>query len=172
MKIILTILLSCLLCGCGYHVTGQSASLPGQTLHVYLPYIVNQTTEPYIETELVSRISQELARCRNYSEVGNGDQADAQLSVVISKYVRQAVSYDSSDDIAEYRIEMTINATLTNVADGAVLWSQSIGWRATYVTSADKMVQRDRERGAVAEVCQRLAAEILFQMQKRRSAAP
>ena len=172
MKILLTILLSCLLCGCGYHLAGQGGPSPGQVMHVYLPYIVNQTAEPYIESEIVSRISQEMAHYRNYSEVNSSEQAEAQLSVVINKYSRQAIAYDSLDNIAEYRVSITIIVTLSNVSDRSILWSQPIGWQATYTTTADKMAQRDRERQTVAEICQRLAGETLFQMHKNTPAMP
>ena len=167
MKIILTILLSCMLCGCGYHLAGQEELLSGQVLRVYIPYIINQTSEPYVETILVSRLSQEMARQKRYSEVRDKGQAEANLTVIVKNYNNKAISYDRNDEIAEYRVAVTVDAALIKISDAATLWSQQISWQASYATADDKMTQSDRERLAVEEICQRVAAEILFQMNKR-----
>ena len=171
MKLVLTILLSILLCGCGYQLAGQGTSLSGEPLKVYLPHVGNQTSQPYVDTLLVSSLSHELARSLHYSEVTAELGADRLLSVVITKYLRQALSYNSSDDIAEYRVTMTVDVLLTRSSDRSVLWKQAIDWQATYVTRDDKMAQSDSENLAVEEICQRLAAEIIYQMQQRSEPA-
>jgi len=153
-----------LLSGCGYHFAGQGGLLSGQIQRVRLPYIVNYTTEPYVETLLVSKVTDELGRA-GVSEVHSDREADAVLRISIQHYSNTALSYDADDEIAEYRVTMTVAASLVRAQGGEPLWQDVLSWDAAYATLSDKALQDDSEQEATAEVCQRLAEEILFQLQ-------
>lgn len=166
MRVVLAILICCLLGSCGYQLAGQGGSLSGQPAKVFVPHVVNQTAEPFIETSLTRQISREVARHRDYVEVGGEAAADLKLAVVIKGYQNAALSYDGNDDIAEYRVVMTVQVLLTSLADKSLVWSSQLSWRAAYSAADDKMNQSDKESAAVDEICQRLAEEIVFQLQK------
>ncbi len=163
MKLVLAILLSCLLCGCGYHLTGQGGSLSGQYSRLFIPNVSNQTSEPYLDSILTTQLSREIARQNNHTEVFSNDSADAKLLVRIRDFQNRAVSYDNNDDIAEYQVSITVDAELFERTGQPVGKPQTIKWQSVYSTSDDKMSQSDAEQAAVREVCQRLATEIFFQ---------
>jgi len=165
MRSLLVFALSLMLCSCGYHFA-EEGRLPGKVSRIYIPAVVNHSGEAYVETTLVSFISREFARYRGFSEVGNADLADAELDVTVNSLQLQAVSYDSNDDVAELNASLTIAARLTSPADQGILWSRQLSWQTTYVASDDKMVQEEGKQKAISELCQRLAEELLFQLQK------
>ena len=153
-----------LLSGCGYHFAGQGGHLPGGVSKVYVAPINNLTREPYLETILISRVTDEFARSRQITEVFNSAAAEAVLTLTIRKYSSQAISYDSQDDIAEYDSAITVDARLSRVASNQELWQQRISWKSSYSVSADKAVQDSAETKAIAEICQRLAEELRFRL--------
>ncbi len=163
---LLAVALSLLLGSCGYHLAGQGGTPPGQVAQVYLHHVINLTSEPYVETTLDSAVSREFARSRGFSESASLQAADAELKIVIKKLQIQAVSYDRDDDIAELAAIMTIDALLTSREGQGPPWHRQLSWQTTYVASDNKMNQSDRKQQAVAEICQRIAEELLFQLQE------
>ncbi len=153
-----------LLSGCGYHFAGQGGHLPGGVNKIYVAPINNLTSEPYLETRLISRVTDEFARSRQIVEVFNSAAAEAILTLTIRTYSRQAISYDSQDDIAEYDSAMTVDARLTGVESNQDLWQQRISWKSSYSVSSDKAAQDSAEAKAIAEICQRLAEELRFRL--------
>ncbi len=153
-----------LLSGCGYHFAGQGGHLPGGVSKIYVAPINNLTSEPYLETRLISRVTDEFARSRQIAEVFNSAAAEAILTLTIRGYSRQAISYDSKDNIAEYDSVMTVDARLARAESNQDLWQQSISWKSSYSVSSDKAAQDSAEAKAIAEICQRLAEELRFRL--------
>lgn len=138
--------------------------MPGGVSKIYVAPINNLTSEPYLETRLISRVTDEFARSRQIAEVFNSASAEAILTLTIRTYSRQAISYDSHDDIAEYDSAMTVDARLTRVKSNQDLWQQRISWKRSYSVSSDKAAQDSAEAKAIAEICQRLAEELRFRL--------
>ena len=150
--------------GCGYHFAGQGGHLPGGLSKIYVAPINNLTSEPYLETKLISRVTDEFARSGQIAEVFNSAAAEAILTLTIRTYSRQAISYDSQDDIAEYDSAMTVDARLIRVKSNQELWQQRISWKSSYSVSSDKAAQDSAEANAIEEICQRLAEELRFRL--------
>ncbi len=161
--LVLFLLLSCLP-GCGYHFPGQSGALPGGVEKLYLPLFVNKTAEPQLEYKMTSRVSEVFSRNSKISQVENPISAEATLLGTVRDYTTRALSYDSNDNIGEYRAKMVVEAVLQSVGTEQSLWQGTVSWSAEYSASEDKSLQEDLEQQAIDEITLRLAEEILYQL--------
>ena len=159
----LFILLFCL-SGCGYHFPGQSGALPAGVEKLYIPLFVNKTAEPQLENKITSRVSEVFSRNSKISQVENPSDAEAILLGTVSGYQTRALSYDSNDDIGEYRSTMIVDAVLRQIETEQLLWEGTVNWSAEYRADKDKSVQEDLEQQAIDEITLRLAEEIFYQL--------
>ena len=150
--------------GCGYHFPGQSGALPEGVEKLYIPLFINKTAEPQLEYKMTSRVSEVFSRNSKISQVEKSISAEAVLLGTIRDYTTRALSYNSNDNIGEYRSTMVVDAVLQQVETERSLWQGTISWSAEYSASEDKNLQEDLERQAVDEITLRLAEEILYQL--------
>jgi outer membrane lipopolysaccharide assembly protein LptE/RlpB len=160
----LTVLLLLTLLGCGYHFPDQR-TLPGGVRTLHIPLYQNRTAEPQIESLLTNDASLVLARNPQIIQLEDPTQAEAILQGVISSYKTAVVSYDSQDDISEYRVSLTLDVSLRAVTDGRLLWQGQMAWHEEYAADDDKNRQEDLERAAVEEISLRLAEELSSRLQ-------
>lgn len=159
-----TVLSLLLLAACGYHFPGSKQSLPGGVEKLYIPLFVNQTAEPRLEVLLSSAVSEVFVRRQNISQVSDPALAEATLEVKILAYESRALSYNQQDDISEYRSTIRAAANLRQLSDGRTLWRGEVAWSADYPAADDKSRQEDLEQGAIEEISQRLAEELLYRL--------
>ena len=152
------------LLGCGYHFPLQGA-LPGGVKRLHIPLYQNRTAEPQIESLLTNDASLVLARNPQIVQLDDPAQADAILQGVITSYKTTVVSYDSQDDISEYRVSLKLDVSLRAVSDGRLLWQGQLVWQGEYPADDDKNRQEDLERAAVEEISLRLAEELSSRLQ-------
>jgi len=150
--------------GCGYHFPGQSGALPEGVEKLYIPLFINKTAEPQLEYKMTSRVSEVFSRNSKISQVEKSISAEAVLLGTIRDYTTRALSYNSNDNIGEYRSTMVVDAVLQQVETERSLWQGTISWSAEYSASEDKNLQEDLERQAIDEITLRLAEEILYQL--------
>ena len=159
----LFVLMFCL-SGCGYHFPGQAGALPGGVEELYIPLFVNKTAEPQLEYQMTSRISEVFSRNSEISQVEKPIHAEATLVGTIRDYKTRALSYDSQDDIGEYRATMIVNAQLRQVETEQLLWEGTVSWSAEYSAVDDKSEQEGFEAQALDEITLRLAEELLYKL--------
>jgi len=150
--------------GCGYHFPGQSGALPEGVEKLYIPLFINKTAEPQLEYKMTSRVSEVFSRNSKISQVEKSISAEAVLLGTVRDYTTRALSYNSNDNIGEYRSTMVVDAVLQQVETERSLWQGTISWSAEYSASDDKNLQEDLERQAIDEITLRLAEEILYQL--------
>lgn len=150
--------------GCGYHFPGQSGALPEGVEKLYIPLFINKTAEPQLEYKMTSRVSEVFSRNSKISQVEKSISAEAVLLGTVRDYTTRALSYNSNDNIGEYRSTMVVDAVLQQVETERSLWQGTISWSAEYSASEDKNLQEDLERQAIDEITLRLAEEILYQL--------
>ncbi len=149
--------------GCGYHFPGQAGALPEGVEKLYIPLFVNKTAEPQLEYQLTSHVSEVFARNSKISQVESRDLAEATLLGTIRDYNSRALSYDSQDDISEYRSTMVVDIVLVQAVTEMVLMEKTVSWSAEYSADDDKSNQEGHEQEAVEELSLRLAEELLYQ---------
>ena len=60
------------------------------------------------------------------------DAAESILEGVLVRYLRKPFTYDQSDQVQEYKVEMDFEITLRNAKDNSEIWSERISQIATY----------------------------------------
>lgn len=158
------LLILLLLTGCGYHFAGQGGTLPGGVTQLQIPLVVNRSAEPLLENRLTDRLREVFARHPQIIQVDERDAAEARLLVVIEEYRSRALSYDSNDNISEYRANLIVDVTLEGTRPQQKLWSNRLNWTSDFSASADKGFQENLEDQAISEVTLRLAEDILYRL--------
>ncbi len=157
-------LLLMLLSGCGYHLQGRDAELPGGVKTLYIELLANATYKPFLENEVTNAVVERFSRNPRVQFVEDRNRADAILSGTITSYSSNALSFNRDDAISEYRSRMVLAAVLRRADNAEVLWKGNVGWAEEYRTSSDKTIQEDRENAAIQAIGQRLAEELYSRM--------
>ena len=148
-----------LLGGCGYRPEGRYLSAPEPpTLAVDL--LLNQTGRAFLENEVSNRVVERFARGTSYRLVASAADATLQLAGAVTAYTTTPAAYDRDDNIRLYRSSMTAQVTVSNVADGRVVWRGEMVETAEFAASADRAQQQANENTAVATLAERLADEV------------
>ena len=161
MRILITfIILPALLCGCGYHFGGETDQLPGGVRHLYVTLFDNQTQEAFLENMVTNRVIEKFARTGKIHIVEDKNAADGVLSGIISNYDRNAVTYNQSDTIIEYRSRIQCAAELRRVEDNSVLWKGTVSWDDEFMATVDREITEDLEAVTQEAIAKRLADEL------------
>ncbi len=150
--------------GCGYQFPGRGSSLPEDIRKVELALFANGTSQPSVETEFTSRLTDEFIRQGALGIVSSGSAADAVLSGKVESYRSRALSYDGRDKITEYRSEMTVSAALRRSSTGQILWKGRVSRFEEYSANPDRSVERDNEQRAIDRLSDRLAKDLYARM--------
>jgi len=164
MKFFSFLLLLFCLSACGYHFPGKSGQLPGGVENLYVPLFVNKTTEPRLETEMTSQVSEVFSRTKKIHQVEKLKDADAVLLGTIREYKSQALSYDRRDDIGTYFSTMIVGAELRQAETNQLLWEGSVKWKEVYRASSDKNIQEISRKLALRQMVLRLSEELLYRL--------
>jgi hypothetical protein len=105
--------------GCaGYRV---GTLLPERIKTIAVGVFVNDTDEPNLEVQATNAVINRLVADGTLRVVPEAE-ADVVLSVRLIKYERKAIRYAHTTQPAEYRITVTVLATLHDVHEGTDLW--------------------------------------------------
>jgi len=129
-------LLTTVLSGCGYTTRSMVASSKYRTIHIS-PFlnkvnITNQTDaankyriyRPMIETDITRAISNRYLFDGNLRPVEEAN-ANLVLKGEVLDFRKDALRYDNSDNVSEYRINLVINISLWDRAENKLLWQEN-----------------------------------------------
>lgn len=125
---------------CGYSLRGSGTmreGADGAYRSVSIPIFANDTFEPLVEYELTSALKDEIAYNGRWT-LTDPSGADLSVSGRVMSFELQPLTYDPAERIQEYRIKITTEVTVTDTADGKVVWKD-----AGMVTFADYRVTQD-----------------------------
>jgi len=108
--------------GCGGYSVGTL--LPEHIKTIAVPVFVNETDEPNLEIQATNAVINGLATDGTLRVVPD-DEADVVLTVRIIKYERKAIRYTGATQPAEYRVTVTVLATLHDTREGTDLWTDN-----------------------------------------------
>jgi outer membrane lipopolysaccharide assembly protein LptE/RlpB len=160
---------ACLVCGCGYHLSGTAETpslIAGKTIAI--PMWRSKIFRPYLESILTGSLVDEFA-LRSGGMVTGEDEADLVLTGTIVSYETVAVSYTAEDKVREYRATMTIDAVLTEKRSQRVLWKGTISSNQDYPANPVGIdlnqqnriaLQQNNEETAVREICRKLSEQL------------
>ena len=142
--------------GClGYRVGNL---LPEGITSIYVPVFKNQTTEPNLEVKAANALINDLNRDGSLEVAPSEDKADSVLEATITGYTRKPVRYSDVTNPAEYRITITVRASLLNTATGEYIWKDKrISGEKDFEVQGSLPAS---ERRAIPEALEDLAEEI------------
>lgn len=118
---VVSLLLVCLLAGCGYRLSGNSGSSPVSGRAIAVPIFANATHRPHLETIVTTALRDEVS-WRGGRLTAAADNANLVLHGKVTSFASSAVSYTADDRIREYRASLTVEASLSERETGTMLW--------------------------------------------------
>jgi outer membrane lipopolysaccharide assembly protein LptE/RlpB len=157
MKAVYAICLSLFVAGCG--VYSFSSSSLGGIKTVAVPQFENKTVEYGIEGDLTAKVIDQLITDNALKVVPLAD-ADAVLRGEIVKYERVAYTYDKSDNVSEYKVNIYVNFTLARKGGKSLLERTNMLGFGVY--NAAEQTEDDGKQAAI----DKLASDIVDETTK------
>jgi outer membrane lipopolysaccharide assembly protein LptE/RlpB len=159
-SLILAAMLCGLLAGCGYQHAGYGSSdLLAGNKTISVPLFLNKTYRPNLEVICTASLVDEFAK-RSGGKVVKEDVADLLLSGTVASYYSLPVAYTSIDTIKEYRVSITVKATLRDRPSQKVLWKGELTDTQTYPVFTDIALQQNAEEAAIREILRKIAQRL------------
>jgi outer membrane lipopolysaccharide assembly protein LptE/RlpB len=115
------VVVAALLAGCGYSFRG---TLPSHVKTVSVPIFVNRTREPGVES-VITRAVVEAFSTNGRLRVVRAEDADAILEGEITSYGVEAIAYDRTLNVQQYRLVVILNLRMRDVKRNEVLFQQA-----------------------------------------------
>jgi outer membrane lipopolysaccharide assembly protein LptE/RlpB len=113
----------------GYRVAGRTAVdsegktigvLPGDIKSVAVPFFVNRTRKPNVESVITDAVGREFMTSVN---IVSESTADGLILGSINSYELEPVSFTANDVIQEYRLHIELSVSLVKRETKEVLWN-------------------------------------------------
>lgn len=111
--------------GCGYRLAGQNTYLPERIRVVAVLPFENRTTRPEVEQRVTEEVSREFSKRRRYRVVTAREGADAVLEGAVTGFRTNPVQFNSQGRATRVETTVTLDATLRDLSNDEVLWSQA-----------------------------------------------
>jgi outer membrane lipopolysaccharide assembly protein LptE/RlpB len=146
--------------GCGYHMAGRGGHLPAGAKTIAIPVFSNKTMEPIVEEELTPAVIREFMKDGRI-EVVDSSMADVILTGSVVSFTESPLSFDSNQNVLEYRITVTTHLRLVRGPPSSeTLWEKDITTSAEYSVSSDVMSTKASKLLALKEIARNLAEEV------------
>jgi len=143
----LTILMFVVGGGCGVYKFSSSSTSGIESVAV--PVFENESVEYGIAEDLTSGIIEGFVADNTLSVVARS-RADAVLEGTIKSYSRDAYTYDESDNVKEYKVNISVRIRL-NKADGSSVWEEE-NMLAYGIYDADSESEEDGKTRAIEKM--------------------
>jgi hypothetical protein len=114
--------LAVLATGCGYTI-GLGGNLPSHIKTVAVPIFVNGTQQPAVENFITAAVVNAFVTSGRLKVVPVS-QADSILEGEIVGYHLDAIAFNQSVNITEYRLRVRVNIKFRDVRQNSTLWVQ------------------------------------------------
>ncbi len=138
------------LAGCGYQLSGQAGTIPGNLQRLSVPMFANATTVPGLEQLITSAVRTQLQRDGRV-RLGTDASSAAQLRGAVTRYGLALLATDPSDFALEYRVEVEVHVMVEDLRQRQMLLDYRLVVNIDYVVSS-QMVPNEiaRERAMLA----------------------
>jgi len=163
-RIVTASLLLAVTAGCGYHVSGHGDMLPKTIKTIAIPAFGNRTSRYKLARTLPTDIGRELLSRTGYKIVADPIQADAVLTGTVHNFAAYTTIAAGGRSTTVEAV-VTLNITLTNRANGAVLFNR-IGteYRERYEISIDPKAYFDESGTAMERLSKSVARSVVTGM--------
>lgn len=124
---VLLVLLCMTAAGCGYY-SFSGSGLKGVS-SVAVPLFEDQTQEYGIRESLTKKVVDAYVQ-DNTMKVANEKIADSILLGTITRYLREAHTFDENENVKEYKVRVFVNVTLEQRKKKKIIWQEEDleGW--------------------------------------------
>ncbi len=154
--------------GCGYTT---KTVLPGNIKTIHVPPVKNaidlsgeisdkdrfRVTRPGVEVDITNAVINRFIFDGNLKVVSR-EKADAVLEAKLVDYRRDPLRYSEGDDIQEYRLSLTIDATVYLTNGRKVLWHERLTGDTSFFLSGARALSEDE---AVVKAVEDLARRVV-----------
>lgn len=146
---------------CGYGLVGQATVLPEHVRRIVVLPFENRTARPEIEQRVTEEVAREMSKRGKYGVVTDRNAADAMLEGAVTGYRTVPVRFSSSGLATRVEAVVTLQATLRDLANDVILWSQNgLVFREQFdVEEGAEFV--DQETTALDEIAQGVASALV-----------
>jgi outer membrane lipopolysaccharide assembly protein LptE/RlpB len=140
------------LAGCGYGLSGQAGTIPGNLQRISVPQFTNTTTVPGLEQLITAAVRTQLQRDGRV-RLGTDASSTAALRGEVRRYELQLLASDSNDFALEYRVELDVHISVEDLQQRQTVLDQTLAVNIDYVVSPQIVptdVARQRALLAVA----------------------
>ncbi|MBZ5588920.1 MAG: hypothetical protein LAO05_10200 [Acidobacteriia bacterium] len=133
---------------CGYHLIGQSSSLPARLQKLYVVPFVNQSNRAELDQRLTEQVSQEWVRRGRFQLVSGAEQADVVLSGTVVAAASSPVQFDQRGRATQFQLTVVADVQFVDRTGEkpVVLWSDKRFSRSTaYQVDVNTTDYFDRE---------------------------
>jgi outer membrane lipopolysaccharide assembly protein LptE/RlpB len=152
------------LAGCGYQLSGQPGTVPGNLQRLSVPMFNNGTTVPGFEQLVTTAVRTQLQRDGRV-RLGTAATSATQLRGEIRRYELLLLATNRDDFALEYRVEVEVHVVVEDLRQRQTLLDQALTVDAEYVVSSQLVttdIARERALLAVArEVGERVVSLLL-----------
>ncbi len=120
------------LTSCGYHLSGIGSVVPPGAKSIAVPAFINQTNEPYVDTEVTKAVIAEFI-ADGRLHVADAEAADLVLRGTMVRYEVTPMSYTPASYVQQYRVRLVVNAVLEDRSAKKVIWQES-GIEAAFIS--------------------------------------
>jgi outer membrane lipopolysaccharide assembly protein LptE/RlpB len=145
------VLLTVVLAGCGYQLSGQAGSIPGNLQRLSIPMFSNVTTVPGLEQLITKAVRTQLQQDGRVP-LGTEANSTAELRGEVTRYGLAVLATDPSDFVLEYRAEVEIRIRVEDLRQRQTLLDQRLIINTDYVVSSPQIVPNEvaRQRAMLA----------------------
>ncbi|OGW41171.1 MAG: hypothetical protein A2010_01820 [Nitrospirae bacterium GWD2_57_9] len=121
--ILIAVMLAMTVSACGYHISGRGGLVPEGAATIAVPVFFNGTSEPYVDVEVTQAVVDEFLTDGRLRIVSL-EEADLVLRGTITNYDVTALSYNPQSYAQQYRVHITVDASLEDQRSKKVLWQE------------------------------------------------
>jgi hypothetical protein len=123
-----------ILAGCSYY--SMAGSIPANINNVNIPLFQNDTAEFEIAENLTSKITEEIA-AQNILKISNIENSDSSIIGVVTTISDGPFSFDSNEQVDEYRFSLSVNIKWIDNNDDKNLIEKTFSGFGTYSINND-----------------------------------
>jgi hypothetical protein len=133
------------LSGCGYSISGSGKSqLPPHIHSLSIPVFINGSGQPEIHRDLTDEVRRAFISDGRI-QVVDKEKGDLILKGTLNHYSQRAISFNASDLVSEYWVEVGVAVVITDTVKGETFLNQNMKSKWNYSVT-DNIIQTEQAR--------------------------
>lgn len=139
--------------------TEATVNLPAHVRSISIPTFSNTSKRPGLEFDVTERVIQQFMASSALAVTPRVDEADALIEGEIYRYTLTPISWDQTNRIIQYKMQILTRISLRDRRTGEVFWSDEVDGITMFSLVASPP---QTEESAIFEAADELARDIFF----------